>query len=237
MENGAKALLIAAAVLIAIIIVALAVKLLSSANGSADVSQRAGSEVESGTEKGAKIAKDEIIKLTQVNLLNLNRTYESLAVDANIGNKLDETKGYLNIGYKYMKGYNDNISCKVSNSSNSITVTNREGGITVAFPIHLPDNTKPYRISFNYSGNGRVRAYWSYANSSTGFATGGQSIGSSSSEPYTTVGASGTIDITIQPSYNYIADADYLIIMLASDSGADSGKTKTYSNVVVSPVD
>lgn len=235
MENATKALLIAAAVLIAIIIVALTLKLLSSANNSGDISQSAADEIKIGTEKSAKTAQDEIIKSTQVNLLNLKRKYESLTVDTNIGNNLDKTKGYLNIGYGNRNGYTSN--CQVSNiTSDSITVKEPGiGGIAVAVPIPLPDSTKQYKISCDYSGEGKVRAYWSYANSSTGATTRAQLLMTINNEAYTTAGISGSIDITLTPPVKYISGGDsydYLILMLSSNTS----KTKTYSNVVVNKV-
>ena len=224
MENSTKALLIAAAVLIAIVIVVLAIRILGSANNPTDASERTASELESGTEKGAKTHETKNRKMAR---MSAGRCLP-LRQPCRLRRKARGSTLWLSgagQGYPYAK------SCVVSDiRSNSITVKNREGGVVVAFPIHLPDSTKQYHISFDYSGEGKVRAYWSYANSSTGATTSAQSIVVTDSEAYINAGTSGSIDKTIsapaRESYGY------LILMLSSNTG----KTKTYTNILVNEV-
>ena len=138
MENSSKALLIAAAVLIVILVITFAIKIFGSAKDSGDSSQIA-SELKSGTEAGADVVKSQIISATAVNLFNLNRTYETLATGESITNHLDERRAYLNIDRTSVTGRTQNC-LKTNPSSNSITVT-EPGGNRGSFSCY------PYTIT------------------------------------------------------------------------------------------
>lgn len=174
------------------------------------------------TEEGVSVTGTTTIVGTEapvVTLFNLNRSHVSGTVGESIGNHLDESKAYLNVP-------NDNTnvfaakSCTVSGvTENSVTVTESgSGGICVAYPIHLPDiGTQPYRITFDFSGEGKCRTYYKYAKSS------GELSAQNTLHWVDTAGTSGSADVVIPASNGY----DWLIILFTSNTG----KTKAFKNV------
>lgn len=158
-----------------------------------------------------------------VNMIDLNRTYETIPTDDSIGNYLDDTKGYLNVAYGTGKGYSK--SCKVADvTSTGFTVTEAGvGGIAVAIPIKVTNINKTYTLTFDYSGAGKCRTYYRYAKSASG-----EIRGSSTAYVNDTAGASGTATVTIPDAYNnFGAGTDWLILSFTSNTGA----TKTFTNV------
>lgn len=158
-----------------------------------------------------------------VNMIDLNRTYETIPTDDSVGNHLDDTKGYLNVAYGTGKGYSK--SCKVADvTSTGFTVTEAGvGGIAVAIPIKVTNINKTYTLTFDYSGAGKCRTYYRYAKSASG-----EIRGSSTAYVNDTAGTSGTATVTIPDAYNnYGAGTDWLILSFTSNTGA----TKSFTNV------
>lgn len=158
-----------------------------------------------------------------VNMLDLNRAYETIPTDDSIGNYLDDTKGYINVAYGTGKGYSK--SCTVDDvTATGFTVTEAGvGGIAVAIPIKITNVNKSYTLSFDYSGVGKCRTYYRYAKSATG-----EIQASSPAFINDTAGVSGTATFTIPDAYNkYGAGADWLIISFTSNTGS----TKSFTNV------
>ena len=151
-----------------------------------------------------------------VRLLDLDRTEATAAVDALI--PFDTTKYYTNIAYSTVKGYGTN--CTVySKSSDSISLKESgTGGITVGYPVELPDTSSSYTFSCDYNGTGRARIYYRLFDSS--------GTSNTSTTPYITndTSATGSVTATIAaPGGNY----KWLIIMFGSNTAGE----KEYTNV------
>ena len=158
-----------------------------------------------------------------VNLIDLDRTYETIPTDDSIGEYLDETKGYKNIAYGTAKGYGS--SCTVADiTSTGFTITEAGvGGITVAIPIELDDVNKTHTLSFDYSGAGKTRTYYRFVKSATHEVTASQNAFIDN-----TAGSSGTGTFTVPAAYTAAgAGADWLILLFTSDTG----HTKSFANV------
>lgn len=151
-----------------------------------------------------------------VRLLDLDRTEATAAVDALI--PFDTTKYYTNIANGTAKGYGTN--CTVySKTSDSISLKESgTGGITVGYPVELPDTSSSYTFSCDYNGTGRARIYY------RSFDSSGTS--NTSTTPYITndTSATGSVTATIAaPGGNY----KWLIIMFGSNTAGE----KEYTNV------
>ena len=149
-------------------------------------------------------------------LLNLDRTEATAAADSLI--PFDTTKYYKNIANGTAKGYNAN--CTVySKSSDSISMKESgTGGITVGYPVELPNTSKSYTFSCDYNGSGNARIYYRIFDSS----------GAQLPLPNTTIinnsAATGSVNETIAaPGGNY----KWLIIMFSSNTNG----SKEYTNV------
>lgn len=158
-------------------------------------------------------------EITSDRLLNLDRAYVNGIGGGQIAQHLDDSKAYLNARYDSYGEFNATKSATVSGvTENSVTVTESGyGGIGASYPVHLPDlSTQAYRITFDYSGAGKCRAYYRYA-TDTGIISGVNIILIND-----TAGASGSVDFTIP-----VADYTWIIVFFVSNTG----NTKTYSNV------
>lgn len=149
-------------------------------------------------------------------LLNLDRTEATAAADSLI--PFDTTKYYKNIANGTAKGYNAN--CTVySKSSDSISMKESgTGGITVGYPVELPNTSSSYTFSCDYNGTGSARIHYRIFDSS----------GTQLPLPNTTIinssAATGSVNETIAaPGGNY----KWLIIMFSSNTNG----SKEYTNV------
>lgn len=149
-------------------------------------------------------------------LLNLDRTEATAAADSLI--PFDTTKYYKNIANGTAKGYNAN--CTVySKSSDSISMKESgTGGITVGYPVELPNTSRSYTFSCDYNGTGSARIHYRIFDSS----------GTQLPLPNTTIinssAATGSVNETIAaPGGNY----KWLIIMFSSNTNG----SKEYTNV------
>lgn len=151
-------------------------------------------------------------------LLNLNRDYVAGTTDESIGNHLDETKAYTNVSYTNFM-FTDPTCTQSDVSENSVTVKESgSGGITIGYTVHLPDlATHDYTLSFNYSGAGKLRAYYK-------LCTDAGAMGPLNTIVDDTAGASGTKSETISAGG---AAYTWLIVMFSSNTG----NTKSYTNV------
>ena len=151
-----------------------------------------------------------------VRLLDLDRTEATAAVDALI--PFDTTKYYKNISNGTAKGYGTN--CTVySKTSDSISLKESgTGGITVGYPVELPDTSGSYTFSCDYNGTGRARIYYRIFDSSGTQLTLPSYVITNDSA------VSGSVSATIAaPGGNY----KWLIIMFGSSTSGE----KEYTNV------
>jgi hypothetical protein len=119
---------------------------------------------------------------------------------------------------------------KFSSSSSSITVNSADsitvkesgaGGVCVAMAIDRDKfNGKSTMLSFNYAGEGKARVYWRYYSDTANTFTGGSPT---IVIDEATAGGSGECTTTIP----YSESGGWLFIFFS----ANTGKTKTYSNV------
>lgn len=156
-------------------------------------------------------------------LLNLGRDYVAGTTDESVANNLDESKAYTNVSYGNLMFYTS--ACTYSDvSENSVTVKESgSGGICIAYPVRLPDlATQDYVLSFDYSGAGKLRAYYR-------LSTDAGSFGPSHAIIDDTAGASGTKSETISAGGEAYT---WLIVLFSSNTG----NTKSYTNVKLEKV-
>ena len=151
-----------------------------------------------------------------VRLLDLDRTEATATADALI--PFDTTKYYKNIANGTAKGFNAN--CTVySKSSDSISLKESgTGGITVGYPVELPDTSSSYTFTCDYNGAGSARIYYRIFDSS------GTQLPLSNTAIINNSATSGSVSATIAaPRGNY----KWLIIMFSSNTASE----KEYTNV------
>lgn len=165
----------------------------------------------------SRIVSKEPVKPT-AKLLNLDRTYVSGTAGVNVGEVFDESKAYLNVYYG--DGSFNAGSCTASNiTENSVTVKESGvGGICVAYPVDVSIvDTNSVRLTFDYSGAGKCRTYYSLIDPSTG-----KTFSTMSAFVNDTAGASGSADVTLD-----LQGCTKLVICFSSNTG----NTKTFENV------